>query len=153
MHADVQVQAERVVPPGDVLEPLLDPAVVLGVDDQLLAVVGPRVGPGGPQPEAALGGEREQPPAALALARESIFQVAPPPRDDLDLRGYELAADALAQELVLLRGALQQREARYEVERMRIEDLELLLDPDRQIRRGREQLLGALEVYAGHQVK
>ena len=41
--AQVHVQAERVVAPGDVFQPVLDAAVVLGVDDRLLAVVGPRV--------------------------------------------------------------------------------------------------------------
>ena len=45
-HADVDVQRERVVAPRDVLQAVLHAPVVLGVDDALLAVVGPRVGAG-----------------------------------------------------------------------------------------------------------
>ncbi len=75
-HADVHVQAEGVVAPGDVLQPLLDAAVVLGVDDRLLAVVGPRMRPGRAERDALAGGEREQAPAALALARQRVLQVA-----------------------------------------------------------------------------
>ena len=60
--------ATRVVAPRDVAELLVQPAVVLGVDDVLLAVVGPRVGAGRAERDALLGGQREQPPAAVALA-------------------------------------------------------------------------------------
>ena len=97
-HADVDVQAEGVVAPGDVLQPLLDAAVVLGVDDRLLAVVGPGMGPGGAERGAVGGGEREQAPAPLALARERVVQVGAGAGDDLDLRGDQLAGDALVQQ-------------------------------------------------------
>ena len=55
--ADVDVQRERVVAPRDVLQPLDDPAVVLGVDVGLLAVVGPRVRPGRAERDAVGGDE------------------------------------------------------------------------------------------------
>ena len=54
----------------DVLQPLLHAAVVLGVDDALLAVVGPRVRAGRPERDAVLGGEREQAAAVVALGGE-----------------------------------------------------------------------------------
>ena len=44
VDADVDVQAPGVVPLGDPAQVLLEPAVVLGVDDVLVEVVGPRVG-------------------------------------------------------------------------------------------------------------
>ena len=69
------MQAERVVAPGDVFEPVLDAAIVLGVDDRLLAVVGPGVRAGRAERDALRGGEREQAPAPLALARERVVQV------------------------------------------------------------------------------
>ena len=66
LDADVDVDGERVVAPGDVLQPLLDAAVVLGVDDVLLAVVAERVRAGRAERDAVLAGEREQPPARVA---------------------------------------------------------------------------------------
>ena len=83
--ADVDVQRERVVAPGDVLQPVLDAAVVLGVDDVLLAVVRQRVRAGRAERDAVRVGEREQPPARLALARERVLDVLAAARADLDL--------------------------------------------------------------------
>jgi hypothetical protein len=85
-HAQVHVQAEGVVAPRDVLQALLDTAVVLGVDDRLLAIVRPGMGSGGSQRDPLGGGEREQALAALALAGERVMQVRSHARDDLDLR-------------------------------------------------------------------
>ena len=83
------------------LRPVLDAAVVLGVDDRLLAVVGPRVGAGRAERDArgapASANSRR---AALALARERVVQVGADARDDLDLRGDQLAGDRLAQDRV-----------------------------------------------------
>ena len=56
---NVHVHREGVVAPRDVLEPLLDAPVVLGLDDVLLAVIGPRVGAGGAQRDVMLVGQRE----------------------------------------------------------------------------------------------
>ena len=74
-HADVDVQREGVVAPGDVLEPLLDPAVVLGVDDLLLAVVGPRMRAGRPERDAAA-----RPRARTAAGAARAARRAPPAR-------------------------------------------------------------------------
>ena len=83
--ADVDVQREGVVAPRDVLQPVDDAAVVLGVDVGLLAVVGPRVRAGRAERDAARGGEREQAPARLALAGERVGEVLAAPGADLDL--------------------------------------------------------------------
>ncbi len=137
----MHVQAERVVAPGDVFQPVGDAAVVLGVDDRLLAVVGPRVRAGRAQRDALLAGEREQAPAVLALARERIVQVGSGAGDDLDLRGDQLAGYVLVQQRIALRGnAAQLLEPRHEFERARIEDRELLLDADRAVARLGERL-------------
>ena len=87
------MQAEGVVAPGDVAQAFLDPPVVLGVDDLLLAVVGPGMRAGRAERRPARLGEREQPPAALALLGEGLLPVGPGTRDDLDLRGDQLARD------------------------------------------------------------
>jgi len=71
----VDVQRERVVAPGDVAEPLDDAAVMFGVDVALLAVVGPRMRAGRAQRDAAVGGEREQAPPAVALVGDRVVQV------------------------------------------------------------------------------
>ena len=78
--ADVHVQAEGVVAPGDVFEAVLDAAVVLGVDDRLLAVVGPRVRAGRPERRAVGVRRARTAPAALALAGERVVQVRAPAR-------------------------------------------------------------------------
>ncbi len=100
-HADVHVQAERVVAPGDVLQPLLDAAVVLGVDDRLLAVVGPRVRAGCAERDAA--GASASANRRLRRSRwraSASLQVAADAGDDLDLRGDQLAGDALVQQRI-----------------------------------------------------
>ena len=79
LDADVHVQRERVVAPGDVLQALLDAAVVLRVDDVLLAVVRQRVGAGRAERDAVRGGEREQPVAAVGLAGAGVLDVLAAP--------------------------------------------------------------------------
>ncbi len=105
-YADVDVHGEGVVAPRDVLQALLHAAVVLGVDDPLLAVVRPRVGPGGAQRHAVLLGEREQPAAVLALAGERVVEVRAGAGDDLDLAGDQLAGDVLVQQRVARAGGV-----------------------------------------------
>ena len=82
--------------------------------------------------------------AALALASERVVQVGADARDDLDLRGDQLAGDALAQERVALGGGAQLLEAGHEFERPRIEDRELLLHADGEVGGGRERLGGSI---------
>ena len=121
---------------------------MLGVDDALLAEVGPRVRAGGGEAGAELGGEREQAPAAVALGRERGEQVLPAAGADLDLGRDQLARERLGKRRVGLRGVAQLLEALREVERRRVEDRELLLEPDGAVGRLREQLGGGVEVEA-----
>ena len=93
----MDVEAERVVAPGDVLQALLDAAVVLGLDDALLAIVGPRVGGGGAECDTLIVGEGKELAAQLALSRDRIGETRAAAGDDLDLRGDELTGDALVQ--------------------------------------------------------
>ena len=134
-HADVHVQRERVVAPGDVLEPVLDPVVVLGVDDLLSAVVRPRMGSGSAQRHPAIRRKREQPPAPVPLRRERGPQIETPARADLDLGGDQLAGDRLGQHRIRLPRIAELLEARRQLERAPIEHGELLLQADGEVRR------------------
>ena len=102
---DVDVQRERVVAPRDVLQSLLDAAVVLGLDDVLVAVVRPRMGAGRAERDVLLGREREQPPPQLALSRLRSGEVGPAAGADLDLGGDQLAGDRLGEQLGSARAA------------------------------------------------
>ena len=67
-------------------------------------------------------------------------------RGDLDLARDQLAEDALAQ---AGGGAVaQQLETGHETERVRVEDLVLLLEPDREVGRRGEEFLDPVEVGA-----
>ena len=136
---DVDVQRERVVAPRDVLQPLLDAPVVLGLDDLLLAVVRPRMRAGRAERDAVLVGEREQPAAAVALCGDRGGEVLAPARADLDLRGDQLAGDRLGEHGISGRGVAQLLEALHVSPRSRgVEQRELLLEPDREVGRGLE---------------
>ena len=142
-HADVHVQAEGVVTPGDVFEARLDAPVVLGVDDVLLAIVGPWVRPRCAEGDPLRGGKREQAPPVLALVSERVGQVDARARDDLDLRGDELARDRRAQLGVRVGGGgAHLLVARDQFEGLRVEDRELLLDPDGEVGGLRESIRG-----------
>ena len=132
---DVHVQRERVVPPRHVLEPLLDPAVMLGVDDVLLAVVGPGVGGRGAERDPELGRDREQPAPAIALQDGRAGQVLAPPGPDLDLGGDQLAGDRIGEHRIGDGGVSQLLEPLDERERAGVEQRELLLEPDREVGR------------------
>ena len=143
-HADVHVQAEGVVAPGHIFEAVLDAAVVLGVDDRLLAVVGPRVRRRW-RPARRRGRRRARTAAGGARAGGRSRRAGrADARDDLDLRGDQLARDRVAQHLVRARRLLQLLEARHQFVRLRVEDRELLLDPDRQVRGVGEDLRRAV---------
>jgi hypothetical protein len=129
----VGVQREGVVAPGDVAEALRHAAVVLGVDDPLLAVVRPRVRAGRAEGGALALGQGEEPPPVLALAGERVLDVLAAARGDLDLRGDQLARDRGGQQRVGLGGLAQLVEAPYHVQRLGVEDRELLLEPDGQV--------------------
>ena len=94
LDPDVHVQRERVVAPRDVLQPLLDAAVVLGLDDVLLAVVRPRVGAGRAERDVLLGREREQPPPQLALSATAQRR-GPRPRPERISISEEISSPAI----------------------------------------------------------
>jgi hypothetical protein len=134
--ADVDVQREGVVAARGVAEPVDDAAVVLGVDVGLLAVVRPRMRRRRAERDAARAGQREESVARVALAGDRVVQVIPPAGDDLDLAGDQLPGDLRVEDRVLLRGGVAQLlEARHEVQRRRVEDRELLLQADGEVRR------------------
>ena len=150
-HAHVDVKAEGVVAPGHVAQALLDAAVVLGVDDGLLAVVRPRVRAGRPKLRCARARQREQRTPPLALAAQRVAEIVADARDDLDLRRDQLTGDVLVQQRIDERRRVAQfLEARGEVERLRVEDRKLLFDPDGQVAGRRENLDGAVEVDRRH---
>jgi hypothetical protein len=131
--ADVDVDGERVVAPGHVLQPLLDQVVVGRVDDVLLAVVRQRVRAGGPQRHALAGGEPEQPPARLVLLAPRLLVVGAATRADLDLGRDQLARDRVGEHVVGLAGVAQALERRDQPEVLRVEEGEFLLDPHRPV--------------------
>jgi hypothetical protein len=133
-HADVHVQAERVVPPRDVLEEVLDAPVVVGVDDLLLLPGAPGVRAGGGEQRVRPPGEREQARARVALPRDRVGEALAAAGADLDLGADQLARDGLGQHRVLLRETAQLLEAVVEGQRPWVEDGELLLEPDREVR-------------------
>src|SRR5262249_14712748 len=129
---DVHVQPERVVAPDDVAEDLVVPAVVRRVDDPLVLPPAPRVG--ARRAERGVAGERElvELDPALGHARRRLRERLAAARADLDL-----GRDQLADE-VLLEGApagcaVQFLEAVRELERLAVEDRELLLDGDGEV--------------------
>jgi hypothetical protein len=144
--ADVDVEAEGVVAARDVAQVAEQALVVVRVDDLLLPPRAPGVRPGGHQQGAAVGREPEQPRARLALARQGVREGLAPVRADLDLRRDQLSSHASREDLVALRGRAQLLEALHERARLGVEDAELLLDPDREVRRGLEDLPGSLHV-------
>ncbi len=147
LHADVDVQREGVVAAGDVPEAVDDAAVVLGVDVALLAVVGPRMGADRRDRGVVAAQVRDQPFARGALQRDRVCEVVAAPADDLELGRDQLTGDLRSQRRILGIGGVGERlEARHELERGRVEQRELLLQPDRAIDRLREDGLGGIEI-------
>ena len=131
---DVHVQAEGVVAPGDVLQAVLDAVVVLGVDHRLLAVVGPRVGAGGAERGAVRLGEREQPPPALALARERVAAGRLPAPEMISI-SEEISSPAMCSRRHRHRRPASRSSSKRGASSSvsRIEDRELLLEPDGEV--------------------
>ena len=103
------------------------------------------MGAGRPQGHALGGRQREQPPAVRALVRECVGEVGAGARDDLDLRGDQLAGDRRAKlGIALLGRGTHLLKPRDQFERLRVEDRELLLDPDGEVGGLRERLRGAV---------
>jgi hypothetical protein len=144
----MDVETESVVPPRDVLEIVGDAAVVRRVDDALVLPRAPRVCPGRPEPDVLLRGKREQPVAALGLARNGVHEVLSLARSDLDLRRDQLTGNRLRKQVVFACGREQALERVRQREVRRIEQSELFLEPDREVGRGFERLPRLIEVEA-----
>ena len=82
----------------------------------------------------------------LGLHRCGVGEVVAPARADLDLGVDQLARGGHGKELVLLTRLHHRRELVCELERVRVDDRELLLEPDREVLRGLEDLPCASEV-------
>src|SRR5262249_11356488 len=136
---DVYVQPERVVAPDDVTQDLVVPAVVGRVDDALLLPRAPGMRAGCRQADADRVRELEQLRTALADLRGHLVERVAAAGADLDLRGDQLA-DEMLLERRALRRCLKLLEAIGEVESLRVEDGELLLDGDREVGRRLELL-------------
>jgi hypothetical protein len=92
------------------------------------------VGSGGAEQEAHRLDERLQLPAALGHRAGHVGEGLLPPRPDLDL-GSDQLADEMLLESGSARSGLHVLEPIREVERRRVEDGELLLDGDGEVRR------------------
>src|SRR5579884_1277667 len=129
---DVHVEAEAVVAPDDVAEDLVVAAVVRRVDDALLLPGAPRVRAHGGEPDPERLRQRAQLLAPLADERCGLREGVAAAGAHLGLGGDQLADDVLL-ELRPLGGRLELLEAVDEVERVGIEERELLLDRDGEV--------------------
>jgi hypothetical protein len=107
------------------------------------------MGPGRREPRAAAGGEPEQPCAGLALGGYGIGEGRSAAGADLDLGFDQLTGDGLGEHGVGLCRARELPVALSELERGRIEDLELLLESDGEVFGGLEDLARAGHVQHG----
>ena len=90
--------------------------------------------------------EAEQPAAAIALGGERSRQVLSAPGADLDLRGDQLTGERLRQHRVSRGRRPQLLEAGHQAELLRVEQRELLLDPDGAVGRVLERLSRAVKI-------
>ncbi len=143
----VDVQREGVIAPRHVLEPLLDPAVMVGLDDVLLAVIGPGMGSRCAESHVVVGGQGEQPPAAVPLGGNGLLERLPASRADLDLRGDQLLGDRLGEDRLFRDCSVAELlELLHQSEVGGVEQRELLLDPDREVGRVLEGRARGFEV-------
>src|SRR5205807_1286954 len=84
-NSDMCVKRKRVVAPGDVLQAFFDAAVMLGVDDVLLAVVSPWMRACGTEHDPLARGECKQAPPPVALGGDRGGEVLATAGPDLDL--------------------------------------------------------------------
>jgi hypothetical protein len=107
---------------------------MVGVDDLLVLPGAPGMRAGGREQRVPIGGEAKEPRACLALALGRVGEGVPPPGADLDLRLDQLARHRFRKARIRVGRLPQLLEAVVERERVRIQDRELLLDPDREVR-------------------
>ncbi len=152
----MDVQPERVVAPDDVAQQLVVAPVVRRVDDPLLLPVRPRMRSRRAEEQTHRLDERPQLRAALRQRGGDIGERLLPAGADLHLRGDELAHE-MGLERGPAGGGLDLLEAVREVERVGIEQRELLLDRDREVGRGlelrarlRDQLVRGEALFVTH---
>ena len=126
---DVHVETERVVAPDDVAEELVVPPVVRRVDDPLVLPAAPRVRAGRAERELLFARERVDLRAALLHLRGRFLEAGAAAGADLDLGCDQLADDVLG-EVGAIGGRLQRLEPVRELERLGVEERELLFDRD-----------------------
>ena len=129
---DVRVDAERVVAPDDVAEDLVVAAVVRRVDDPLVAPARPRVRPGARERDPERLDERGELGAPLGHRRRDVGERRLLARLHLDL-GRDQLADEVRLERRVPRRRLDLLEPVDEVERLGVEQRELLLDRDGEV--------------------
>ena len=145
-HTDVDVEAPRVVALGDPAELLAQALVVRRVNDLLVQVAGPGVGAGGRELDAELVRGREEARPVLPLTLHRFCERLRLARANLDFRGDELARNRVSEHLVRLARGVELLEAVHQIERLGVDQGELLLKADREIDGGSEELAGLVEI-------
>src|SRR6266516_929322 len=135
------MDAEAVVAPDNVLEDLVVPAVVRRVDDALVLPAAPRVRAGTRKGDIEAVGELRQLRPARRHPLGRLPERGGAPGLDLDLRRDQLADEMLV-ELAAGGSSLELLEAVRQLERVRIEQRELLLHGDREVLPVVESLAG-----------
>ena len=143
---DMNMEAPGVVPLCHPAQVALEPAVMLGLDDVLVQIVGPGMGAHRSQGQSHLVGDPEQPLAPRALPSRGVGEGLAPPRTDLDLGVDQFALDRVGELRIAQAGLLHLLEPMLEIEDGGVQDRELLLDPDREVGRGLEQPANLVEV-------
>jgi hypothetical protein len=144
-NADVGVDPKAVVPPDDVLEDLVVSPIVRRVDDPLVLPAAPRMRSSTGQTDVEAIGELGELVTALRHALRRLAEVATATGLDLDLGRDQLADQVLVQ--LTARGSLfQLLEPVRELERLGIEERELLLDCDGEILPGFKRLTSGTDL-------
>ena len=142
--AHVHVRGPGVVAPGDVLEAVLDQPVVRRVDDLLVLPAREGMRAGGAEGVALGVGVGEQLGAVEQELLRRLPEVQRPRRAHLDLRGEQLAGDALTK--TRRRRVAQRLEGAGQRQRLAVEDLELLLQAEVEVVRVLESGLDLFEI-------
>ena len=117
------------------------------VDDPLVEVVGPWMGAHRSQAQSHAVDQREEPRrGARAGAATASAKVSERPERISISEAISSPAAESASTSSRLAGRVDVLEAVLELERARVEDRELLLEPDREVGRGLESLAGEVEV-------
>ena len=142
----MRVDPEAVVAPDDVLEDLVVAPIVRRVDDALVLPAAPGVGSGTRERDVEAVGELGQLLPARGHPLRCLPERGAAPGLDLDL-GRDQFADEVLVDLAAGRGPLELLEAVRQLERVRIEQRELLLHGDREVLPVVECLAGEPDLF------